>query len=76
MFCFEMSPAAGSPGSGAGGKTPRATRISFFAFILLHFKTFNDVKQEYVWTMFINLGNVLKIINPIRGHKLSFHLIF
>ena len=36
MFGFEMRPTVAIPGSGAGGKTPRATRKSF---VLLYFKT-------------------------------------
>ena len=27
MFCLEMSPTVAIPGSGAGGRTPRATAI-------------------------------------------------
>ena len=35
MLGLEMSPADASPGRGAGGKTPRATRIEFLFYYIL-----------------------------------------
>ena len=35
MLGLEMSPAVAIPGRGAGGKTPRATRIEFLFYYIL-----------------------------------------